>query len=440
MPILQRDRMHFEARSVENSVEIDCLFASLCAFMMIQPGMRLPGSTPADRSSTIAANFASGSILLEEALRLRKSYDYIENPTLATVITSFFVFGCYFGLDRHNTAWFHHREATTLAQIMGMQEETNYLTGDFIECSRRRRLYWLLFITESIEHMLYKDIATIELPTLDEDPSDTVAISGFIHLVNLFRPFDDTFVGLWNKSRADCSTAWLAQLQTQLADALPRDLEGTESQAADLRTSQQWLRTMVWQLSITNGYLSSTSTDAALTFKYPIEISRGLVTVTSQFSQHSMEVHGIGLIEKLFDVTCTLIDVMACVPIGVNRLLTGPRDYLNQLLTLISTLRGGDNRFLPLLLAKVGDALPALAAPMPQPLPPYPTNGRLEEIFDSSTSTESTPYGSPLMMPTLEMDISQHPGLTSAAPHATTTTAPLTMGTFETTITNDHPR
>ncbi len=136
--------------------------------------------------------------------------------------------------------------------------------------------------------------ATIDLPSVAEDPSKPIA--GFIHLVNLYRPFDDTFIGLWNKSRTDCSTFWLANLQTQLLQALPAALDGTETQAADLRTSQHWLRTIVWQLSITNGFLSSTSTDSSMTFGYPIEIAKDLVAVTSQLSQRSMEVHGLGLV------------------------------------------------------------------------------------------------------------------------------------------------
>ena len=141
---------------------------------------------------------------------------------------------------------------------------------------------------------------TIALPTLDEIPGESVEVSGFIYLVNVYRPFDEKFVGLWNKTRLDCSTEWLAQLQRRLAVALPTSLVCTESQAADLRTSQQWLRAMVWQLSITNGYLSSSSSsEASMTFRYPIDIARDLVGMTSQMSKQSMEMHGIGLVSKI---------------------------------------------------------------------------------------------------------------------------------------------
>lgn len=117
-----------------------------------------------------------------------------------------------------------------------------------------------------------------------------------MHLIVLFKPFDDTFVGLWNQSINGCTTEWVINLQKQLSDALPLYLESTETQAVDLRTSQKWLRIMVWQLSISHRLLSSTAHDESMTFQYPIELSRELLTEVGQFSQESMEAHGIGLV------------------------------------------------------------------------------------------------------------------------------------------------
>lgn len=74
-------------------------------------------------------------------------------------------------------------------------------------------------------------------------------------------------------------------------------------------------------------------------------------------------------VEKVFDVTCTLIDVMSCVPPSpIQHSSTDPQTYLNQLLTLISTLRGGESRYLPLVMAKIRDTLPSVAPALPQHL------------------------------------------------------------------------
>ncbi|TKA71511.1 hypothetical protein B0A49_06877 [Cryomyces minteri] len=401
-PILHRIRVGETIGQMDTSIEAYCLVTSLCAYMMIQPNMSLPANLLPDGEMGPGASTALGNAVLQEALRVRKGYNYVESPTVWSVITSFFFFGSFFCLDKHNTAWFHLREATTLAELIGMHEEATYSTGDIAESSRTRRLYWLLFVTERAyalqRHRPLTLHATIGLPRIDEDPAETVELSGFIHLVNLFNPFDDTFVGLWNKARTGCTTEWLARLQDQLANAMPAYLESTESQAVDLRTSQQWLRTMVWQLSISHGFLSSTAADHAMSFKFPIEISRDLVSVASGFSQQAMEVHGIGLIEKLFDVACTLTDVMSCVPIEQHAFEYGPRDYLNQFLSLISTLRGGQQRYLPLLVTKINDTIPSMSGyGLPMSLP----SNRIEEVYDNHsrssdhTSSNTTPFGSP---------------------------------------------
>ncbi|KAI9886744.1 MAG: hypothetical protein M1823_001453 [Watsoniomyces obsoletus] len=387
MPILDRGKLQRQTQEIHQSQETYCLLASLCAFMMIQPGLKLaksnagspvnsssPHETPPTTSGEDQDDNAPGRAMVEEVIRVRKGYDHVESPSVAAVMTSFFLFGSLFCLDRHSTAWYYLREATTLVHMLGMSDEASYHVGEEMECIRRRRLFWLLFVTERAyalqRHHPLTLTDSIAMPTTDEAPSERLEISGFIYLVNLFRPFDEVFVGLWNKSRADCSTEWLAQLQRQLTNALPAVLESTESQAADLRVSQQWLRSMVWQLSTVNGYLSMSCPESSMTFKYPIEIARDLVCMTSQMTHRSMEVHGVGLIWKIFDVACTLTDVMSCVPVETttSSLEWGPRDYLNEFLTLISTLRGGQAKYVPPLLEKVETMLSTVSGPIIPPL------------------------------------------------------------------------
>lgn len=149
MPILHNEQLWRLIAEKDSSVEAYCLLCSLCAFMLIQPGIESnAGHAIKILEGSLSNNTSLGRALLEGALRRRKGYDYIENPSVNAVITSFFVFGCFFGLDKHNTAWFHLREATTLAQTIGMQHEKTYVGGDYVEAARMRKLFWLLFVTE----------------------------------------------------------------------------------------------------------------------------------------------------------------------------------------------------------------------------------------------------------------------------------------------------
>ncbi|KAL8957244.1 MAG: hypothetical protein Q9183_006110 [Haloplaca sp. 2 TL-2023] len=129
-----------------------------------------------------------------------------------------------------------------------------------------------------------------------------------------------------------------------------------------------------------------------------------------------MEVHGVGLgnpqIEKLFDVACTLIDVLSCVPIEPPSQDFGPTplDYLNHLIHLISTLRGGESRYLPLIMDKIGETLPThMAASITQPMMPVKMEQHSPEMtplswpqlsHENSTEGErseagSSPYHTP---------------------------------------------
>jgi len=112
----------------------------------------------------------------------------------------------------------------------------------------------------------------------------------------MYKIIDDTFVSLWNRVHTHANPAWIAQLQTQLADAVPAYLDCTEAQAVEIRVTQHWLRAQAWQLCVTQGLVSSVTNDSPLTFKYPIEIARDLLTIAHQFSQQSMEAHGAGMV------------------------------------------------------------------------------------------------------------------------------------------------
>lgn len=115
-------------------------------------------------------------------------------------------------------------------------------------------------------------------------------------MINLYRPVDDTFVNLWNKVHPHPNPTWATQVQNQLSEALPSYLDCTESQAVELRVTQQWLRTMLWQLCVSQSLVSSVATDDCMTFKYPIKISRDLLSMTHRFLELAMEVLGVGLV------------------------------------------------------------------------------------------------------------------------------------------------
>jgi hypothetical protein len=148
LPILHRGRVQQTIMAMDHSIEAYCKITSLCSFVLFQPNIVLPphGRLSGDFGQVAPSGLAH--LLLDETIRVRKGYEFSENPTVLTVYTSFFIFSCYYALDRQNPAWVYLRQAMTLAHVMGMHEESTYKNDDFIDSSRKRRLFWVLFMTE----------------------------------------------------------------------------------------------------------------------------------------------------------------------------------------------------------------------------------------------------------------------------------------------------
>jgi hypothetical protein len=148
---------------------------------------------------------------------------------------------------------------------------------------------------------------TITLPTISPDDPDAPVLSGFLDLVSLFQHFDDDFVDLWNVSSktpafllsddgSPVSSSKLRSLQEVLDMAIPEVSKRNEIQQADLLISRQWLKTMVWQLCVTKGLLSSSSSNESMSFYYPVPIARDVVIVSRSLSKEAFEPHGVGIV------------------------------------------------------------------------------------------------------------------------------------------------
>jgi hypothetical protein len=102
-------------------------------------------------------------------------------------------------------------------------------------------------------------------------------------------------------------------LQRQLDRPHPANMALTDIQKADILVTQQWLRLIVWQSSMRQGLLSSHAEDESMTFRYPLKIAHSLLDVISSLPTTSIEVHGMGIFEKIFEIGNTMLDVMqAC--------------------------------------------------------------------------------------------------------------------------------
>lgn len=91
-------------------------------------------------------------ILIEQYLQERSWNDsYLETPTTMAVITSFFLFGYYGNVEMHGKSRYYLQEAILFAEMISLDDEEVHIGLSDSEIQWRRRLFWLLFITERLE-------------------------------------------------------------------------------------------------------------------------------------------------------------------------------------------------------------------------------------------------------------------------------------------------
>lgn len=144
---------------------------------------------------------------------------------------------------------------------------------------------------------------------------------------------------------------------------------------ANLRISQLWVRTKLWELFPRFGFLSTESVYECLTFRYPVAVAAELSILAIKLPIASLQVHGVGMVscilfrvwlqltsqtEKVFDIACAVADVLPFIDVSTSQMELGPVDYLTQVVSLLIKLPCGSSKFAPLLFAKINELRPEL--------------------------------------------------------------------------------
>ncbi|RYP00924.1 hypothetical protein DL764_006347 [Monosporascus ibericus] len=432
--------------------EAYCLLLGLCAMVMLQvedasgltfANLSITALSPAPFSHNAATdNRTYGWLLLEEALALHRHLATTRrssniSPSLEHVQLSFFIYACHAALMHHSQAFFFLREATTLCLLLRREDmpSEKALLAD--------RLFWVLVVSERSHAVRYRRPITLQItpssPSLlslfrssasasgdDGRDANDPAIVGFRCLAGLFRPLDTFFIALHGQEEIigfallppealDGVEAGIdAALGGASDPALSRLVHGLQdTQKANLRVTQAWLRIILWQLRLRLGHLTAdertiavaaavsptahhpyqqnsihsimnhddeASTSAATsvasppttsaaglgggngsrTYRYPLAVARDLALSTRDLPLAAVAVHGAGLTEKLFDVACAVVNVLARVPVvDVNTSAAAKADFA-YLRGLIAKLPGGCAVYAGLLEKHVRTTMPGV--------------------------------------------------------------------------------
>jgi len=183
-PIIKVERLIASLQSENPDIEVFALAYALAA-----------ATATRTQSTDLSISRRNHAQVLEERCQAtRGKVPPGRPPNLTTVRIAFFLHIYYESLEANSMkSMLYLREAVTIATMIGLHKESYYLEVPDQEREIRRRVLWLLFVTERVISVLYEQPITlrtkIELPsTTDSDEVDVLA--GFQLLVRLFSRLD----------------------------------------------------------------------------------------------------------------------------------------------------------------------------------------------------------------------------------------------------------
>lgn len=141
MPLLYIPAIKSMVRRPMTDPEKNLIYA-LCALVcMHMSGKSLQVDGPASWED-------AGRFFLNECVATRKRYDYMEDTSIETVISSFWLSTSFFEINQDKSSWMYLSEALASAQYMGLHDDSTYIGLSPEEALCRQRVFWILFVTE----------------------------------------------------------------------------------------------------------------------------------------------------------------------------------------------------------------------------------------------------------------------------------------------------
>jgi hypothetical protein len=351
--------------STPDGLESLCILLGMCGQVLLQT------EEPEElfRQGIISEkNLNYGHILLDTAGFVWQILPRHSPITFQVCLFTFFLYACEAVLSHHSRAFRYLRETTTLLLLYENEaaDETERLVSS--------RLFYVLLISERSHAIRYRRPITLqvteETPGLDIlDPS----LLGFLSLAALFRPLDTYFIALLNHEISAFSPPpeYINDVEARVNSALGSGFGLYDTQKANLRVTQLWLRIVIWKLRLHLGHLVEESFQHSVTFRYPIEVAKDLVLSTRDLPPSAFKIHGVGMTEKLFDIASALVDVFARIPITPTSpsgavANTLPANDLSYLRSLIQKSPSGDTIYDELLEKHIQQTIPSLATRLPR--------------------------------------------------------------------------
>ncbi|KAL2801797.1 fungal-specific transcription factor domain-containing protein [Aspergillus granulosus] len=404
--------------------ETRALATAVAAATMAQ--LRLGKNCVSNRSIT-ADVFAS------ECLQARQSPEYRSIVNLNTVRTAFFLHVFYENQQPGGSeSTLYLREAISLAQMMFLHREASYTELSYDEQQIRRRVLWLLFITERGVCILHKLPVVLKTDTAmpDVDAHDEPQVlPAFLKLLALFRLFEqakmfdiieDTHLGYseaLRSARVTESTVYDI-LQDKFRDGSSALDQICDVQRADLCVTRHWMRILTWKALFGQSLRGSPSLQWSVSPAFPLLVARDLVNAVSRLPRTALQAHGFGMQLKLYEIANSLADAVTSISMLPEAPAWDqdirPSSVLARFHSILTVFRdGGNGALVEILYQKMAHAQSLSSAAVPRPLRGLDSAQKRKaehqtiasssnndwEPWDATTSQASTEANVPVAVP-----------------------------------------
>lgn len=121
--------------------DLGAMILSMCSIVMIQAVYTEEAAHLDERTKT-------AKLWMQHSARMRSTWDFGQDPTIETILTSFFLFGCLFSNGQQRAAWHQLRLAVDMSCQIGLDQPDVYLLKTKQEREQRIRIYLSLAVTE----------------------------------------------------------------------------------------------------------------------------------------------------------------------------------------------------------------------------------------------------------------------------------------------------
>ncbi|THW84502.1 hypothetical protein D6D18_07799 [Aureobasidium pullulans] len=215
------------------------------------------------------------------------------------------------------------------------------------------------------------------------DKTDSMGMISLLYLMEAYNAIDESVVGCWAgyckysyghcedfdrrlalrmfRAQERAREDWLAgSISSEPSTPLPSVHQLLESQQVDIVVTHFWLLNKIWGLCMSHGLLRDDSEHRELRLDFAYHVAYKFGTSCHAMNLHALEFHGVGIVEKIVDITMGLIKALNSStqlslefsltdydPLTDKTTVPGPsvRLVLGNLHQIVQNLRGGSHDY-----------------------------------------------------------------------------------------------